>query len=97
MFSDPEDLNFDVTIVSIPQCCGMAHHSESSDEEGSVCSCGNTTSSFFSDLEHNIAKGNTIENLVAVPEQLNKSMLFKFFNKILLSEIQVYVSSYICF
>lgn len=72
-FSDPEDLNFDVTIVSIPQCCGFARQSDLSEDEESTCSCGNTNSN-FSDMEHNIAKGNIIENLVVVPEQLNKSM-----------------------
>ncbi|XP_066922581.1 patatin-like phospholipase domain-containing protein 2 [Clytia hemisphaerica] len=69
----PEMLSFDVAIVSIPQCCGFA--TETSDDEGSICSCGNATSSCFSDMEHTIAKGNMIDNLVTVPDQLNKILL----------------------
>ena len=70
-------MSFDVAIVSIPQCCGFAHQEDTSDDEGSLCSCGNTTSSYFSDMEHTIAKGKVIDNLVVVPEQLNKSKFLK--------------------
>jgi len=70
---DPDLLSFDVTIVSIPQCCGFAHQEDTSDDEESLCSCGNTTTSYFSDMEHIIAKGKVIDNLVVVPEQLNNS------------------------
>lgn len=68
-------LDFGVSIVSIPQCCGFASQEESSEDDNqSVCSCGNmTTTSGISDIEHSIAKGNAISNLVLFPEQLNKS------------------------
>lgn len=73
-FSDPEMLDFGVAIISIPQCCGYAFQEESSDDDNhSVCSCGNgTTASVISEIEHSIAKGNAISNLI-YPDQLNSS------------------------
>ena len=68
---DPEMLEFDVAIVSIPQCCGFAFQ-DSSDDDASLCSCGNATASSFSDIEHCIAKGNVINDLI-FPDQLNRS------------------------
>lgn len=72
---DPEMLNFDVNIVSIPLCCDTNGGYDSSDDASSTCSCSRSSVSsphHFSDMENSLAKNKAINKLI-FPDQLNKS------------------------
>ena len=75
---DPEMLNFDVNIVSIPLCCDTNGGYDSSDDASSTCSCSRssvTSPHHFSDMENCLAKNKAINTLI-FPDQLNKSKIY---------------------